>query len=227
MSALNNHPDEVLKRLLGKSLRADKAEKLRKLHSLCEKEFVQHSSGARDFSLANMSKVAESAGLFRARTIYNAQSIDYANLVKAWDAYNGTENAHKNKKIVEPLKDKYDFLNKIEDQALRSLCRIAFAERDKLKAELNLLKSRTVVTVDMRPMDMHTSKSFAHTNSNVKSIALSDSEHKALSLAIDSTSLAKKGWSIGEAGEIIDERRRFVFNPGFATGIAKLLSKKV
>ncbi|MBA5639478.1 alpha/beta hydrolase [Duganella sp. LX20W] len=225
MSALNNHPDEVLKRLLDKSLRADKAEKLRRLHSLCEKEFERHSSGARDFSLANMSKVAESAGLFRARTIYNAQSVDYANLVKAWEAHNGTTNTRKNNKVVEPLKDKYDFLAKIEDQALRSLCRIAFSERDKLKAELNLLKSQTVVTVDMRPIGMHTRTSYVTADSNVKAIELSDSEHKALSAAIDPATLARKGWSIGEAGEIIDERRRFVFNPGFATGLAKLLSK--
>ena len=83
------HPDEVLKAILDKGNRRDKEEKLRKIHELCSLEYSRHSQGARDLSIANMARVAESHGLFKARTIYNKQSEDYAALIKAWEAYNG------------------------------------------------------------------------------------------------------------------------------------------
>ena len=67
------HPDEVLKAILDKGNRRDKEEKLRKIHELCSLEYSRHSQGARDLSIANMARVAESHGLFKARTIYNKQ----------------------------------------------------------------------------------------------------------------------------------------------------------
>lgn len=219
------HPDEVLKALLAKQSRRDKVEKLGKLHDLCAVEYGRHSHGARDLSLANMSKVAESNGLFKARTIYNSQSVDYASLIKAWEAYNGPKQSRPMKEAVAG-REKYAFLKKIEDPAVRSLCQIAFAERDKLKAELNLLKSKTVITIDMRPLGSHERSGSLEIAGTEPTIELTDSEQKALSAAINPAALALKGWRLGDTGEVIDERRRFVFNPGFATGIAKILAQK-
>lgn len=218
------HPDEVLKALLAKGNRRDKEEKLRKLHELCGLEYGRHSQGARDLSLANMSRVAESHGLFKARTIYNAQSKDYAALINAWEAYNGPKES---KLIREQTAsaDKHTFLKRIEDPAIRTLCQMALIERDKLRAELNMLKAKTKVIVDMRPLGAEIAKGASNVAVIELAAQLTDSERNALMAAIDPRTLAKRKWRLGETGEVLDDRDRFVFNPGFATGIDKILGR--
>ncbi|MBI5921983.1 MAG: alpha/beta hydrolase [Betaproteobacteria bacterium] len=219
------HPDEVLKALLAKGNRRDKDEKLRKLHELCAIEYARHSQGARDLSLANMSRIAESHGLFTARAIYNKQSEDYANLIEAWAAYNGPKPSKAQEKKASP--EKYDFLKKIEDPAVRSLCQISLIERDKLKAELNLLKSKTQVVVDMRPLGAEIGKGSMNVAVIEMAAQLTDSEHKALEAALDPKNLEQRKWRLGETGEVVDERDRFVFLPGFATAIRKIIGLPV
>lgn len=215
------HPNEVLHALLERGMRSDKQEKLKKLHELCSLEYSRHSQGARDLSLSNMSKVAELKGLFKARTIYNSQSSDYVTLINAWDSYNGPKEA-KSKNIASKPNQKYSFLEKIEDSAIRALCLIAFAERDKLKAELNLLKSQTHVVVDMRPLGATLSKTSGVAVIEVTA-QLTDSERSALTKAVSKEFLLARKWKEGDDGEIIDERGRFVFLPGFTSGIYKAI----
>lgn len=218
------HPNEVLKALLAKGIRRDKQEKLRKLNDLCALEYSRHNQGARDLTLSNMSKMAEIHGLFKARTIYNAQSEDYATLINTWDSYSGPKESQLIKGQT-VSSDKYPFLKKIEDSAVRSLCQLAFVERDKVKAELNLLKSKTQVIVDMRPLGAAMIKGSADVAVIEMGAQLTDSEREALIAAIDLKVLTQRKWRLGDTGEVLDERGRFVFMPGFASGIAKILGK--
>jgi hypothetical protein len=218
----NLNPDDVLDALLAKGNRSDKNEKLRKLHELCKLEF-NRTENLRDLSMANMSRIAESNGLFKARTIYNAQSADYATLIKFWEGHSGPVKVQILRKQTAST-DKYAFLQNIEDPAIRSLCQIALIERDKLRTELNLLKAKFEVIVDMRPPG--TQLKALNSLTVIETFAqLTDSERNALMTAIDSKTLAKRHWRIGETGEVIDDRNRFVFMPGFATGIEKVLGK--
>lgn len=221
------HPDEVLKALLAKGNRSDKERKLCKLHELCLLEYSRYSQGARDLSIANMARVAESHGLFKARTIYNKQSEDYASLIEAWESYNGPKQSKLVKEQVAPATDKYAFVRKIEDPAIRSLCFAGLAERDKLRAEVNMLKSQSKVVVDMRPLGAEIAKGAANVAVIETAAQLTDSERNALVAAIDPKTLMRKKWRLGETGEILDEQDRFVFNPGFATGIAKILGQAI
>jgi len=220
------HPDEVLKAILAKGNRKDKEAKLRKLHELCALEYNRHSQGARDLSLGNISRVAESHGLFKARTIYNAQSEDYASLIKAWAAYNGPKQSKVIKEQFAPA-DKHAFLKKIDDPAIRSLCHMALIERDKIRAELNMLKSKTELIINMRPLGAEIAKGSSNFAVIEMAAQLTDSERSALTAAIDPETLGPRGWLIGETGEIAlkDDPTRFIFNPGFATGIARILGK--
>lgn len=219
------HPDAVLKALIEKGGRSDKIAKLRKIHELCSLEYSRHSQGARDLSLSNMSKVAVSHGVFKAaRTIYNTQSADYRALMESWEAYNGPKASAVVKQQAEPT-EKYAFLRKIEDPAVRHLCHMAFIRQDKLLAELNLLKSKVEVIVDMRPLGGKISAGGGNVAIIEPGAQLTDSERNALVAAIDSKFLAKWRWRLGETGEVLDEKGRFVFMPGFATGIAKILGK--
>lgn len=216
------HPDEVLTAILAKGNRRDKEEKLRKLHQLCFDEYSRHSQEARDLSLANMARTAESHGLFKSRTIYNKQSEDYVALIRAWEAYNGPKASKVRKKQLSPV-EKYAFLKKIDDPAIRSLCHMALIERDKIRVELNMLKSITVIPIDMRPLGAEIVKGSTNVAIIESAAQLTDSERKALTAAIDPRNLAQRKWRLGDTGEVLDERQRFIFNPGFATAIIKIL----
>lgn len=218
------HPDVVLESLISKGGRKDKLEKLRKLHELCRIEHGRPIPGSRDLSLGNMARIAESHGLFVARTVYNAQSRDYSTLIQSWEAFGGgaARGRPKSKPI---MSDKYDFLAKIDDPAVRNLCLMAFAERDRIKTELNLLKSKTNIVVDMRPLRADFAKGANGFTIIEATAQLTESERTALMTAIDPKVLAQRKWNIGEAGEVVDDHNRFVFKPGFATAIQKILTR--
>lgn len=221
-NATSVHPEEVLNAILAKGNRRDKEEKLRKLYQLCSNEYSRHSQEARDLSIANMARTAESHGLFKARTIYNKQSEDYVALIRAWDAYNGPKASKLIKKQLMPV-EKYAFLKKIDDPAIRSLCYMGLIERDKLRVELNMLKSITVVPIDMRPLGAEIAKGSTNVAIIEPVALLTDSERKALTAAIDPKNLAQRKWRLGDTGEVLDDRERFIFNPGFATAVTKIL----
>lgn len=214
-------PDEMLKAILAKGQRSDKEEKLRKLHQLCSVE-CSRNEGMRDLSIANMARIAESHGLFKWRTIYNKASADYAALIQAWNEYNGPMTKISARKSSN-MQSKYDWLEAINNDVARNLTQAALVERDKLRAELNMLKSQTVLTVDMRPLGAQIPRGATNIAIVETSAQLTDSERHALTAAIDPIALARRHWRIGETGEVMDELDRFVFNPGFTTGIAKIL----
>lgn len=216
------HPNVVLKALLEKKCRRDKVETLQKLHELCSIEFSRRAPAARDLSAANMARVAESHGLFKARTIYNKQSEDYVALIQAWEAYSGPI-ASKIEKAPPRSEEKHSFLKKIDDPVVRNLCQIALLERDRLKEEVNMLKGTSVWTIDMRPLGAN----IDHSSENMAVIEmaaqLTDSERNALTAAIDPAFISRRKWQLGELGEILDERGRCIFRPGFASAIEKIL----
>lgn len=219
------HPDEVLKAILAKGNRRDKVEKLTKLHELCSQEYSRNSQGARDLSIANMARLAESHGLFKSRTIYNKPSEDYSALIKAWATYNGPK-LSKLIKVQLTSQHKYAFLKKIEDPAIRSICHMSMIERDKIRDELNMLKSVYVATIDNRTLGAEIAKGSTNVAIIETAAQLTDSERTALTEAIDSKKLAQHKLRLGDTGEVLDERGRFIFKPGFATAIDKVLGRK-
>lgn len=211
------HPDQVLESLLAKGCRKDKEENLRQLHDICLAEFNRHSQGARDLSIAHIGRIAEAHKLFKQRTLWNAQSVDYVALIKAWAAFSGPRKPLVSKRLTAP-DDKYAILERIDDPAVRSFCHIALAERDKLRSELNMLKATNVWSVDMRPKSVAISGDLAPSG-----LSLTESETRSLSLAIDPKTLSAKNWRETESGGIVDERGKPIFEPGFARGIRKTL----
>ena len=142
--ATDIHPDAVLESLLVKGGRSHRKANLAKMHELCRK---QHEAGARDFSLPAIGRLAEAEGIMKGRALYNIQSADYKALIEAWAAYAGPPAPKPPKTLAS-----HDYLMRIEDPAIRSIMQAIIAERDKLKAQLNVLKANTQVTVDRRPL---------------------------------------------------------------------------
>jgi hypothetical protein len=211
------HPDAVLASLLAKGGRSNRRENLARMHELCRR---QHEAGSREFSLSAIGRLAEAEGLMKGRALYNAQSADYRSLIEAWAAYAGPAAPKPPKTLAS-----HEYLLRIEDPALRSIMQAIIAERDKLKAQLNVLKSHTQVTVDRRPLGA--SVSVTPGTQSVTVLALSEqltpSEREALAKAMSPTYLEERGLKEGSHGEILNERGRTLFEVGFARAIRKVL----
>lgn len=212
------HPDAVLESLLAKGGRSNRRAGLAKLHELCRR---QHETGSRDFSLPAIGRLAEAEGIMKGRVLYNAQSADYRTLIEAWAAYAGPPAPKPPKTLAS-----HEYLMRIEDPAIRSIMQAIIAERDKLKAQLNVLKANTQVTVDRRPLGATIAASPGTQPVTVlaPSAQLTPSEREALQNAVSADYLENQGLREGSHGEIVNARGRTVFEVGFARAIRKVLA---
>lgn len=212
------HPDTVLESLLAKGGRSNRRANLAKMHELCRR---QHAAGSRDFSLPTIGRLAEAEGILKGRALYNAPSADYRALIEAWAAYAGPSAPRPQKTLAS-----HEYLMRIEDPAIRSIMQAIIAERDKLKAQLNVLKANTQVTVDRRPLGATIAAAPGAQPVTVlaSSAQLTSSEHEALQKAVSADYLENQGLREGSHGEIVNARGRTVFEVGFARAIRKLLA---
>ena len=117
-------------------------------------------------------------------------------------------------------------LARIEDPAIRSIMQAITAERDKLKAQLNVLRAHTQVTVDRRPVGAIVAA--APGSQPVTGLAMAaqftPSELEAMRKAVSADFLEARGLREGSHGEIVDARGRTVLEVGFARAIRKVLA---
>ncbi|ARU23406.1 hypothetical protein RSSE_c3013 [Ralstonia solanacearum] len=212
------HPDAVLESLLAKGGRSNRRANLAKVHELCCR---QHAAGSRDFSLPTIGRLAEAEGILKGRALYNAPSADYRALIEAWATYAGPPAPKPPKTLAS-----HEYLMRIEDPAIRSIMQAIIAERDKLKAQLNVLKANTQVTVDRRPLGATAAAAPGTQPVTVvaPSAQLTPSEREALQNAVSADYLENQGLREGSHGEIVNARGRTVFEVGFARAIRKLLA---
>lgn len=211
------HPSVVLEALLAKGGRSNRRANLGKMNEVCRK---QHEAGSRDFSLSAIGRLAEAASIMKGRTLYNAQSADYRLLIEAWAAYAGPPSAKPSRTLAS-----HEYLMRIEDPAIRSIMQTAITERDKLKAQVNILKANMQVTVDRRPQGatIAVAPGVMPTAVLALSAQLTPSEREALQKAVSPDYLEERGLREGSHGEIVNERGRAIFEVGFARAIRKIL----
>lgn len=211
------HPDVVLAALLAKGGRSNRRANLAEVHEICRK---QHSADSRDFSLSTIGRLVEADAIMKGRVLYNAQSADYRELIEAWAAYAGPPAPKQPKALAS-----YEYLMRIEDPAIRSIMQSVITERDKLKAQLNVLKANTQVIVDRRPLGTSIASSPGSQPIAVLAIAaqLTPSEREALQKSVSAEYLEERGWKEGSHGEIVNDRGRTVFEVGFTRAIRKVL----
>ena len=211
-------PNALLDALLAKGGRSQRLENLKKMHELCRQ---QYAAGERDFTLPNIGRLAEDMGIMKGRALYNAPSADYRTLIEAWAVYAGPVSL----KPPKPLASN-EYLNRIQDPALRSYMQLVIVERDKLKAQLNILKGQSSVTIDRRPTIDASMEAREQPSAVVYSLAtlLTESEREALQKAADPNFLASMGLQEGSHGEILNDRGRVIFEVGFTRAIKKILN---
>ena len=99
------------------------------------------------------------------------------------------------------------------------------AERDKLKAQLNVLKANTQVTVDRRPLGATVSAAPGVQPVAVFALSaqLTLSDCEGLQNAVSADYLEERGLNEGSDSENANELGRTVFEVGFARAIRKVL----
>lgn len=211
------HPDAVLESLLAKGGRSNRRANLARMQELCRK---QHETGSRDFSLPAIGRLAEAEGIMKGRALYNAQSADYRALIEAWAAYAGPPAPKPSKSLAS-----HEYLMRIEDPAIRSIMQAIIAERDKLKAQINVLKANMQVSVDRRPVGAAVPAAAGTQPVTVLALAaqLTPSEREALKKAVSAEHLEERGLQEGSHGELVNPRGRTIFEVGFTRAIRKVL----
>lgn len=217
-STTNIHPDAVLDALLAKPCRSNVTRTLNALHEICQRHYA---AGLRDFSVASIGRKAEEAGLIAYRSLYNQASRIYRDLIMAWATYAGPS-------ISVPAKTlaSHDYLMRIHDPAIRMIMQGIIAERDTLKAQLNLIKGSDLGrgVIDKRPVGaaVISNPRTGPTSVVVPDHRLNESELEALKAAISPEFFKDEEWEEGERGEI-KKGRRIVFKHGYTTAIRKIL----
>lgn len=215
------HPNTVYDMMVAAGGHPTKRKNIKLVHEACRR---QNERNSRDFSFKTIGKYTEEQGGLSWRSIYNTN--DYKKLIEVWQAYTGPADAgprmHKKPPVAQA------FLARIEDPAIRSIMESVIIERDKLRGENNLLRSLPRGVIDKRPLGA----TIAYTD-DTQSYAvlhvgarLTESERSALRKAIDAGFLADNDWKEGSHGEILNGRKRIVFEVGYATAVRKVLSEK-
>lgn len=207
--SVSNDPDVVLQEILATKPRPQKVQALNAIHELCR---AHHDSGGRDFSVLAIGKLCEEKGLLTARGLYNSSSADHRKLIEAWARLAGPAPV----KVKKTLSTD-EFVMEIKDPAIRMLVQTTIAERNKLKSDLNILRKAKVVEVDRRPVVD------AEPLVAISARGLTDSEREALKQAVSKQFIEDQGWEERDLGEIINQRGKTLFAPGFTTGLRKLL----
>lgn len=219
-SIISGHPDTVLESLLAKGGRAHRRTNLAKIHDICRK---LHATGSRNFTLSTIGRLVEAEGIIKGRTLYNFQSGDYRLLIEAWSTYAGP---------LEPVPAKTlasnEYLLRISDPAIRSIMQAIITERDKLKAQINIVKANARIIIDRRPLSTTISPYQEEKPVSVSalSVQLTPSEREALQKAVSAAYLEERGLREGSHGEIVNEYGRTIFEVGFARAIRKILESQ-
>ena len=221
------HPDAVLDAMLATCTHPTKRRNLNLIHRVCEE---RQKLGSRDFSLKSIGEFVEARGGMKLKTLWNSTSEDYRKLIEAWEAFTGDPPAPRRVEKPNPA----DALTRtIVDPATRIIVEQIVRERRALRAELNILKSQTTLTIDRRPtaakeapqpttesgvaVEVHTSPS------------LSLLEREALEHAVSKTFWDDEGWIEEKHGRVVraagpNEISRTIFKPGFVTAIRRILA---
>ncbi len=201
--------EDVFKKLCAEATNDRIKSSLIAIHAVCEE---QYDRGSKDFSISMIARLGESRGVPKAQSIRNKTGERYRVLINAW------QDAHSEPSVPKKL-DSLSWIERIDDPTIKYLVYDLVSTNKSLSSELQLCKSVTKLTIDMRA----NSTSLEKVKSN-KSESLIDSEVEALKCAIDDTFLERMGWEKTFRGAILDQNGTCVFKNGFVSGINKVTS---
>lgn len=221
------HPDAVLDAMLTANVHPTKRRNLTLIQKVCQE---RHQLGSNDFSLKAVGEAVNARGGLKPKALWNAQSADYRKLIEAWQAYaSPILGQQKTEKRVTP-----DALTRsIADPAARIIVEQVVRERNALRAEVNILKAQTSITIDRRSAvaNRDTTTADGATFQRQAALQLNVLEREALAHAISSELWESEGWAEEKHGRVVtaakgSARPRTIFKPGFVSAVRRILTSK-
>ena len=211
-------------------LKSDKSQRTRdsldKLNALLEAHF---NAGKKDYSIATIGRISEANDGVGTVSIRNKTGKHFRLLIDAWAT---KANTTMKKPLAPQSKQRgiprdMDFLQRLDDPALRAVFGQIIAERNKLKRENHILKNNAEINIDIRPNQV------IHAEQVHQGVAvlpalnglLLPSEIEALEDAINEQKIIQRGWTVSKYGAVKDEHERPLFKNGFVIAIKKVLDQ--
>lgn len=227
-TSTTTHPDQVLEAILAVSIHPSKKRNLALIHQIC---LDRYKLGVKDFSLKSVGEASAAHGGIKSKALWNAQSADYRKLIEAWQAYVGP--MEPSLRETTRVADNHRLTQNIPDPATRIIVEKLVRERNSLRAELNILKAQTTVTIDRRPSVPSAKESHVAENGTTVEVTvgpvLNQLEREALAHAISLELWNQEGWVEENHGRVAQpvkgtDRSRTIFKPGFVSAVRKVLS---
>ena len=179
-------------------------------------------SDRKDYSIATIGRRLEQLGQSPGyNTLKSPGGAHFRELIRAWAEDEGGTMVKPPAKATPKGDD--DWLDKISDPAVRSEFSFRLAEHRSTKAQLNALLSKTNVTIDMRPKDgLPHAQGLAIQVLPPEGTKLLDHELEALRGFLDERKRKRRYLEVG-AEDQVTHRNELILDPGFASGVAKLL----
>ncbi|MFM0648512.1 gamma-mobile-trio protein GmtX [Paraburkholderia bryophila] len=223
------HPNTILEAMLALGAHPTKRRNLNLIHLVCEE---RHKLGSRDFTLRSIGEFVEARGGLKVKALWNETSEDYRKLIEAWEAFAGDPPTSRR---VEKPNPADALLRTIADPATRIIVEKLVRDNKALRAEVNILKSQTTLTIDRRHIAAR--KTAQETTESGVTVeihtgpSLSELEREALEHAVSKTFWDDEGWVEEKHGRIVRSAgpnglSRTIFKPGFVTAIRRILDAK-
>jgi hypothetical protein len=190
------------------------------IYTILEKQAQKETM---DFSIATIGRLSAKEGGPSTQAIRNQGGADYRTLIEAYAVSKKTTTKKplsKGNRNITPTRDD-NFLQKIEDPALRVVFGEIIRERNLFRSQLKVLKSQTEFVIDKRKYKRELKKIEVLPQSFAR--GLNEVEQEALEDAISEQLFQKQGWQPFENGRIKDKDARHLYKPGYITAIKKIL----
>lgn len=196
---------------------------LDRLNQLLEHRFEKNEN---DYSISSIAKESKASGGVGEVSIRNASGLHYRELINAWVAKADVTMKKKSQKQSRNNRPSTDFelLKKLDDPVLRAIFGQIISQNMRLKTENNILKSKSNIVVDIRPIEKTITdlKKDLNDEPPCKNKFL-QSEIDALKDAISGHKINRRGWVVTDSGAVNDENGNPLFKPGFVGAIRKIL----
>ena len=200
--------EKIYEKLVAEAKSQKTKRSLKAINETCKEQL---QNGSLDFSIATIACEGNKRGVPQAQSIRNKSGKLYRELINLWNVEHGKSNISLTKKSTE-------WVNRIDDPATRFLVNDLLAQKRSLMSELQILKSVTVLDIDMRVDQAGSIIDRNHLN-------LVDSELDALKAAIDSRTFERLGWSKMSRGAVSNKHGEVIFERGFVSAIEKILGQ--
>lgn len=176
-----------------------------------------YKAGDVNFTISHIARLSKSNYGPSESTIRNKTGKIYRDLIESWKQFRKDSEKNSENSLNSRTKEKdFDILMRIDDPAVRAIVGGIISENNQLLQEVNLLKAKTNILIDKRPLP-------SDREENIKP-TLNEMEISAIGYAVSKRFLDQMGWSEGASGQVLENDIE-IYPHGYILALKKFLVK--